>query len=833
MGDWLREARYSVRLLLKEPGTLTITIASLALGIGVSTAVLTVARSVLLEPLPVPRPSELRLVHWGAEKGANSVSQISSSDTRDAQTGRVLRSNFSYSAFTALKAAADGHADLFGFSLLRQVNLSAGEQPAAGGAMFVSGNFFGSLRVPMALGRGLNEDDDRPGAPLAVVLAHGVWQRMFGADASAIGRPIRINGQPFTIVGVTAPAYFGVSNGGFFPPADVTVALRAQPVVAPRWTPRSGSLFTDDATFWVRAMARVTTPSGEAALQPRLAAAFTTHPSATPLERSEIVLRPGARGLASLRTAFERPLSILGGVAVLVFVLACLNTAGLVLVRSLARQRDLWVRLALGASRARLVRHAVVDSVILSATGGLGAVAISVWGARWLTSMLAGPRANAINIDVNVSLLLTAVAVSCGAALLFGVLPVIKVARVSVAPDFLRSSGVSARAPRLRAGRLLIAAQISLALPLVIGAMLLLRTVHNLTSVDLGFAPANLVVFKLDPSLNGRDGNESKALLERVVERLEDLPGVRGATLLENTLVTNSSSNTSMSVDSEERKRIQVNRVGPRFVETMGMQLVAGRDFTRQDREGTTMVGIVNEAAVREYFGGAPPIGRLVRMYGFVPHTPIEIVGVTRDSTYATLRGRIPPTMFLPFLQAADIRAGAIAVRTDATPSMIEGIRRTVAQIDRDIPVTDLKTQVAQIDEHIGTERMFRTLLVFFGSIALALACIGLHGITSYLVARRASEIGVRMALGARRSAIVSLILRQVATVTALGLIAGVPIAVYGARLLQSMLFGVQPADPWSLAAGVATVACVTLVAGYLPARRAAQLDPLRALRAE
>jgi predicted permease len=762
------------------------------------------------------------------------ISQRNSSSMRDPRSGKDFGSNYTFPLFRALQRAG-GDAGLFAFTFLPKANIAIENQPILAGGMLVSGNYFAVMGVPMSIGRGLTESDDRDDAAPVVVLSYGLWRRAYGGDPSAIGRTIRINGQPFTVIGVTAPRYFGVSNGGFVPPADITATLHAQPLVAPRWTQPGDSLFTTGRLFWLHVMARIPEGASEPRLQTALTTAFAQEPTmmAAQVPTPEIALLPGARGLDSLRKTFETPIQVLSGVAALVFLIACVNVSGLALARGLARQRESWIRLALGAGRARLVRQAVAESLLLAVAGGGLGIGLALWGAPLLVSLLAGAQTHAVEIAPDVPLLLTGAVISCAAALLFGIVPALRLASVATAPDFLRQSGSTAGAPRLRAGRILIAIQIAVSVPLVVGSALFLKTIHNLAAVDVGFDPRNLIVFKIDPTINNYADDRARRLFGDVLVRLQAEPGVRSATLLENGLVAGSVSNTQMIAGRAEPQSILFNRVGPGFFETIGLPLVAGRGLGVQDRGGTPRVAVINETAVRQFFGGDNPIGRQIRMSAFLGSDPIEIVGIARDSKYSTLKGVTRPTIFLPYLQSPTLGTTVFAVRTDGTRDLPRRIRAAVAEIDRDVPVTNLKTEEAQIDESIGSERMFTMLLVFFGGFALLLACIGLHGVTSYAVARRTAEIGVRVALGAQRSQVVWLVLRQVVFLALAGLVVGIPAAAAASRSVRSLLFGVEPADPWSMAGGAAAMFAVALASGFAPARRAARLDPLVALRRE
>jgi predicted permease len=654
---------------------------------------------------------------------------------------------------------------------------------------------------------------------------------VFGGDRSVIGRIVRVNSQPFTVVGVTAPGYFGVSNGGFFPPTDVTVPLHAQALVQPRWTPKSGSLFTTEDLFWLRVMARVHPDVDRERLRQRLMPVFLQHlaPARVDELRPEIVLQPGSRGLDSMRASVERPLYVLGGAAVLVFLIACVNLASLILARGIARQQELWIRLALGASRGRLIRQSFTESAILASAGGaLGAV-LAVWCGRALVAMLSGSASHAIVLRLDLRLIGLTAIVSCVAPLLFGVFPALRLSSQATAA-FIRQTGAGAAATRLRAGRVLILAQVAVSVPLLVGAALFLRTVHNLSSIELGFEPRGQILFRMDPTLNGYDEVHVRALFRQILDRLAQLPSVTAVTLEENALVSRLGSSTTITVEGSAPASIMMNRVGPGFFETVGMPLLAGRGFGVQDREGAPRVGVVNEAAVRQFFRGANPIGQRVRITG---RDPVDVIGLARNSKYDSLKVEDPPILFLPYFQSTGMGGMTVAVRASLMPGLSDAIRNAVAEVDRDVPVVGMKTQVQQIDETIGSERTFATLLLFFGVFALLLASVGLHGVTAYAVTRRTSEIGIRMALGAQRLDVVWLILRQVMGLAGGGLLIGIPASLVLAQSARPFLYGVRPADPWSLASGGLVLFLIAVLAGFLPARRASRLDPLTALRRE
>ena len=841
MSEWVQEFRYSLRTLAKAPGFTIVAVLSLALGIGVNTAVLAVGRAVLFQPLVVKHPEQLVIAYNWRGDTTKPQMQLGSGGTKDPATGRALATNVNYPTFTALRNAVRDQADVFAFGLLRQANVALAGSAAVGGGMLVSGNYFSAMGVPMHLGRALDERDDRPEAEPAAVIGYGLWQRAFGGDRSLVGQTIRINGRPFTLVGVTARGYFGVSNGGFFPSTDVSVPLAMQPLVAPQWARYAGdghTLFTTPNVVWLRLMARVKDGVDRTTVQAALSTAYAQHLAAAESktfraeEMPAITLLDGARGFDSMRDTFEKPLWMLGGVAALVFLIACVNIAGLVHARGIARQQEFWVRLALGAGRGRLLRQALVESVVLAIAGGSLGVVLALWGSRAMVATLAGTWPTAIEVRPDLTLMLIALAVSGIAALAFGVLPALRLTSRQTA-DLMRQSGAGAAAPRLRVGRALVLVQVAISVPLIVGAALFLRTIYNLASVDLGFEPRGLIVFKMDPTLNSYNEARSKLLFGQVLERLQTVPGVHSVTLVENSLVSGWVSNTTFQSLDGKAKSMLMNRVGPGFFETVGLPIVSGRGLGLQDHATAAPVGVVNESFAREFFGTTNPVGQQLTM-GRGGKLALQIVGVARDSKYNNLKTDKPQgIIYLPYVQSVGLGAMHVVVKTSSQAGIAESIRRAVADVDRDVPLTDLKSQRQQIDETIGSERALMILLVFFGMFALLLACLGLHGVTAYAVARRTSEIGIRIALGAQRTDVLWMILRQVVVLAIGGLAIGIPVAAIASKTARAMLFGVEPADPWSLTLGAAVLFLVALMAGYVPAHRAARLNPLVALRRE
>jgi predicted permease len=821
-----------LRVLRRSPGYAAIAILSLAIGIGANTTIFSVVRQLLLMPLPVDRPDQLRLVYWTPRhNGPLGINNIGASGFTDA-SGTNYRSNFNYPEFVAMRGAVAGSADLAAYNFLRRVTASAeGRAPVATVGMLASGNFFRAVRPPLALGRGLTDEDDSLSAPMAAVISHRLWTRVFDNDPGVLGRTLRVNGVAAEIVGVTAERYRGLSQNGFFPTPDVTVALAKQPIVSPEWSGAT-PLVSDPRTYWVRLIARMTAGTDAAArdaLQAALAGMLVDGGIKPEIAATSAVgIFPGARGLDSLRRTALPPLRILTTVAVVVLVIACLNVAGLMLARGVSRQRELAVRRALGAGRARIIRELLLESVLLSVAGGLTGLLVALWMAPGLQSMLAsGLGTSGVTVALDWPLIGAATAIACGAGILAGLLPAIRFSRSADAA--LRERSGVAGAPKLRIGRALLALQIGISLPLVAGAGLFLRTLHNLASVDLGFDPAGVVLFTMDPTLNGQAPERQMSVYPRLLDRLEAIPGVTAATLLENALVSGLESDTTVVVDGREA-HVFMNAVGPSYLETMGIPLLAGRSILPSDIDGRSPgVVVLNRTAARQLFGSDAPIGARIRFGA----RDLEVAGIVADSKYDALRNAVEPTMLLSYLQQP-MGAMTVAVRSPVPPDALRtAIEAAVNEIDPSLPITGYKSQVEQIDQTIGRERVFTQLLTVFGGFALLLACVGLHGVTSYAVARRTPEIGIRLALGAQRSRVLWMVLRQVAILAAAGLAIGLPLTWLTGPVTSAFLFGLPARDPATIAAAAAVMVAVAVAAGLRPARRAARMEALAALRFE
>ena len=837
----MHDLRYALRVLRRSPGFSAIAVLSLALGIGANTALFSVSWVLFSQPLAVQNPDQLMAItnRLTIPRGMRGMYQINGSSYRDPATGRDYRANLSFPAYLALRDAAGDAADVFAYSFVREANIAFDGWATTTAAALVSGNYFHGAGVAIARGRSLTDDDDRPGASAAVI-SYRFWMTALGGDEAVLGKPVRVNGVPFTIVGVSGPGFVGMSRGGFFPPMDVTLPLHAQPAVCPRWGPPGESLFTSDLVFWIHSMARIREGTSIAPLQSRLASAFTawTKASSVPSYQAatnvEVRLLPGGRGLDELSRRAGQPVRILTGVVAIVLLLACVNLANLMLARGVAKTKEISIRLALGSGRGRLVRQALIESLVLASAGAAIGIWIGVFGGRVLLRMLtasAGPIA--MTLDVNWRLLALTAAIACLATVGFGVFPALRLVRRDIIPTMKSASAGGAAAPRLRPATVLMAAQIAVSLPLVAGAAIFLQTIHNLGRVDLGFNPDRLVSFRIDPSLSGYERAHVEQIYERILDRMRATPGVSSATLVADPLLAGTSSNTTVTLADGSTREVHFNRIGPDYFGTMGIQLIAGRAVDGRDRNEAPRAIVINEAAATSLFGNELPVGRRLTIFG----ADTEVVGVASDTKYDSVRKQPVPTMFLPYVQtSAPLTLGAMYVvaRTNVAPAVLTGtLQSVVADVDRDVPVSRMKTQTDQIQESLATEFAFTRVLLAFAAFALFLACIGLHGLTAYAVARRTSEIGLRIALGAPRANVLWLILRQVVVVTAIGLAIGIPMTLAGGKAVASLLYGVTPIDPASLVIATVVMTVVAGLAAYVPARRAARLDPLTALRVE
>jgi predicted permease len=840
--EMLQDLRYGLRLLRKSPGFSAVAVLSLALGIGANTAVFSLVDAVLLKMMPVEKPEQLVLFRW-VSGDKTMVRSFYGSMDNDKKTGLSSSISFSYPAFEYLRDHNHALSDIFGFARLEQLNVNVDGQSEIAGGQVVTGGYFSGLGVPAILGRTVTDQDDKSGADPAAVLSYGYWQRRFGSNPSAVGKVIYLNGTAFTVVGVTPPEFYGAMDIGAAP--DISVPMAFQPVLLPT---RGTSALNDPTNWWLFVMGRLQPGvSSEHALA-NLNTALQQH--ALELQRSfqdqrdlpQLRFEDGSRGLGEVRRGQSKPLSILMGSVALVLLIACINVANLLLARAAARQKEIAIRLSVGASRFRLIRQLLTESVVLSLLGGMLGLAFAYWGADAMMSLLSS---GSIPVGLDLRVLGFTAAVSLLTGVLFGLAPAFRATRLELTPMLKEGSGSTGPA-RSRLSKALIVAQVALSLVLLIGAGLFVRTLRNLSNLDVGFNRENLLIFRVQPRMSGYEGERLKNVYQQIIERIEAVPGVRAATLSRHPLLSGSSASNSITVPGytpqpDEDTSVPVLAVGTNFFETMEIPILMGHGFAPQDNQPTSSVVIINQALARQYFGNQNPVGQHIYLDKFNATNketrkdrPLEIVGVIQDAKYDSLRAQIRPTIYVPYLQNSVPTQMSFAIRTAGDPSaMTTAIRQAVHSLDGNLPLFAVKTQNAQIAERVAQSRLFADLSSLFGFLALALVSVGLYGVMSFTVARRTHEIGIRMALGAQAHDVRRMVMRETLVLTAIGMVIGIGAAVATTGLIASQLFGLSANDPLTITMAVLVLMVVAAVAGGLPARRASRVDPMIALRHE
>jgi predicted permease len=849
-----QDLRYGARMLRKHYGFTAIAVLSLALGLGANTALFSVVDAVLLKKLPVKEPDRLVLFKSLTASGF-SYGGYNGNTNLDPATGMTVATSFPYQTFARLREQQSVVSELFAFANV-QVNVNVDGQADVGRAQVISGNYFSGLGVQPFLGRAIIDSDDQAAASPVMVISHGYWQRRFSSDPVVLGKRINLNNVAFTIVGVTPPEFTGTGQVGSAPDLSVPLALEPQ-INAGR------SRMTGAGQWWLRLMGRL--KPGATAEQARASLEFTfqqsvvEHRSARqsqPVSQGQRPLQPlepkdyprlavdsGSQGEMDVRRSYARQLYLMLGVVGLVLLIACANVANLLLSRASSRQKEIAVRLAMGASRWRLIRQLVTESILLSAVGGL----LGILFAWWIKDVLltvgswggAGMRALSPKLDLRV--LGFTMALSLVTGILFGLVPALRATRIDLTPSLKDTGRGSSGVSRSVMAKSLVITQVAISLLLLIGAGLFLRTLRNLRAVDVGFNSHNLLLFSVDPNLVGYQSDRLANLYKQMFERIEGVPGVRSVTFSRNALFSGRSSGRDVylpaeSAGGQERSigEIRLHQVRENYLETMEIPLLSGRRLSSQDDSRAPRVAVVNQTFARRFFPNQNPIGK---RFGFTPATTaqIEIVGISGDAKYSSLREEVDPTIYLPWLQElAGAGSMSFEVRTAGDPSSSVGaIRQAVREVDGNLPLSGIATQLEQADRSLTTERLFTRLLIFFGLIALSLAAIGLYGVMAYSVAQRTQEIGIRMALGAQRGDVLKLIVRQGMSLVVGGVGLGLVGAIALTRVLTALLFGVTAKDPVTFASVAALLGAVALLACYIPARRATKVDPLIALRYE
>lgn len=865
MNTLINDLRYGFRMMLKQKGVTAVALLSLALGIGANTALFSIVDAMLLKMLPVKEPDRIVLFKSMAPKEF-SVGSYNGSSNDDPVTGQRVMTSFAFQSYQRLREQQGPMSDVFAFGNVG-LTLNADGQAEVARGQAVSGNYYSALGVQPALGRLLTDEDDKAGVTPVAVLSHRYWQKRFSGDPSVVGKQINLNNVAFTVIGVSAKGFDGTAGVGTS--MEVTMPLALEPQL---YADKNRSYLTGNV-WWLRIMGRlnpgVTREQAQAQLENAFHQSVVEHRAARqaaaakqpganqinnldPKHYPRLYADPGGQGEMYRREYYKPSLYLLLGVVGLVLLIACANVANLLLSRAAGRQKEIGLRLALGASRRRLIRQLLTESVLLAVLGGLlgtifavwikdGILAVSLWGGRGMTLE---PRLDfrVLGFTLGLSLL---------TGIIFGVAPAWRSTRVDLTPTLKDSGRGSSAVHRSLLSRGLVVVQVALSLLLLIGAGLFVRTLLNLQRVDPGFNTQNLLLFEVQPGLIGYKDEKLRLVYQQISERLEAVPGVQAVTFSRVPLLSQSSSSSSvflreaLSATPDSEGRIPPSgesyrhTVRENFLEVMGIPLLYGRTFRPEDNTTSPKVVVVNQTFANKFFPNQNAIGKRFT-YDYSKPDELEIIGVARDAKYARQRDDVPPTVYGSFRQERPMNNAVFEVRTTGDPSAtVASVRSVVRDIEANLPITNVQTQVEMADETLRMERLFAKLLTLFALLAQQLAAIGLFGVLAYTVSQRTHEIGIRMALGANRASVLGMIVRQGMTLVILGVILGLVGAYVLTKYLESwislskMLFGVKVSDPLTYGLIAVLLTVVALIACYIPARRATKVDPLIALRYE
>lgn len=830
-----QDVRYALRALAAQPGFAAVAVLSLALGIGANVALFSLVDSIMLRTLPVKEPEQLVILTNPDSRGHNN----------GASTGE--RRLLTYQEFEQLRDQTDVYASLMAVQsyvdrLTVRIN---GADPEEIRGQLASADYFKTLGVPALMGRSFGVEDGSK-APVAVI-SHAYWQRRFGARADAIGARIALRLGTFTVIGIMGPEFFGETVGQR---PDVWLPMDMQPVVLPGrdWLHDNPTSLAKD--IWLHAIGRlkpgVTMEQAQAASNVVFMRGLEAYYASAPTEQARrrfleqrLRLRPAAAGASAVREGFGQPLTILLVAAAMVLLIACANLGNLMLARATARTRETAVRLALGAGRGDLIRQMLTESMVIALAGGIAGLA-----AAWLMRAgLLSLVSNTIHLPLNAepSVLAFAFGLTIVAGLLLGVMPALRTLQVNASAGIKEQGrGMTGSAAWLRAGKVVVAGQVALSLPLLIGAGLLVRTFQNLQQVDLGFSRERLLMVQVDVGSAGYEEARRQALFERLYARVMAAPGARKSTYSRHAPFIGGDAGDEVLAEGYTRKGDDdrgsaYDHIGPNYFTTFGIPILMGREITERDHSSAPRVCVINEAFAKRFFAGRNPIGmHVTQLYGPQRNT-YEVVGVVANSRKRSLRGEIEHRYFVPAAQPIDVPNSIVfSIRTAGEPgAAVAAIRRAILAEDPNLPIVDAKPLQELIDSRTSLDRMLAQLSMAFGAVALLLAAIGLYGVLSYGVSRRTSEIGIRKALGAGEGAVIAMILRETSWLVVGGVAVGVALAYGSLQLIKSRLFGLEPADPLAIALAVAALGVVALLAAWLPARRASRVDPMVAIRYE
>jgi predicted permease len=866
MESIIKDIRYGMRRLLSQPGFTLVAVLTLALGIGANTALFSVVDAVLLKTLPVKDPRQLVLFEYRAGlpfriSGMSGTSFVSTDPTTQ------MDSLFRYEVFDRMRQAQTSNADsplsdLFAFGPVEELNAVIGDQAKIINGQVVSGGYYQGLGVPSFLGRTIIEADDKAGAPLVAVLSHHFWLEQFGGNREVVGQSLKLNQQSFTIIGVTPPAFTGTLQVDYRP--DVTMAIASEP-----------SLLGDNSNlsrgnrggrWWLDVMGRLRTGATYEQARVSLDTAFQTaalelmppprradQPAKLdPKDYPHLMAESGSHGMLDERRMYAPTIYGLFVVVALVLLIACANLANLLLARAASRRGEISVRLAVGAGRWRLIRQLLTESVLLAALGGAVGVVFALWGnsvLQALTDKYTGLVPSNVDLNVNWRVLTFTLAVSLLTGVLFGLAPAWRATNLDLTTSLKQSRRTTGAVSRLSKG--LIVAQVALSLLLLATAGLYLRSLYNLHRVNVGFNQENLLVFKLQPEQGGYKDERLAQFYQQLFAKLDNLRGVRAATFGYVPLIARENSTSGIllpgEVEATASRHVAARQmVRENYFAAMEIPFLHGRAFTQQDDTHAPEVGIVNQTFAREFFANQDVLGKQLGFRG--SKRMVEIVGVVADAKYRSQRDKIPPLLYTPWQQELPVIGEMyFSVRTTGEPTALAtSVRETVRDLDRNLPITEVSSQMERSRVTLGPERLSARLFSFFGGLAVLLAALGLSGVLAHSVAQRTNEIGIRMALGARSANVLRLVIWQGMKLVLLGVALGAGAGYVLARVMATQyfaggiwqkmaeqLYGVQGTVPETFGMIAAFLGAIALIACWLPARRAARVDPIVALRYE
>jgi predicted permease len=839
MDNLLKDLRYGIRGLWKRPGFSAVAIITLALGIGANTAIFTLVNAVMLKSLPVNRPDELALFSNTADEGT------SLEDTP--RTGQWKR--FSYESYQYFRNHNQSFQDLMAFRSgesrlsVRQTGSDANAAAQRAWGHLVSGNYFSVLGVTARRGRVLTPEDDAPSAQPVAVISNGYWERELNSDAAIVGKNLIINGTSFTVVGVMAPEFFGERvrrSPDFWLPLSFHSQIELRK-----------SFLDDTNAYWLMMMGRlkpdVKLEQAQESVNFTLRQFLTeqagsqlTEDRQRGIQNTFVTLAPGRGGISGLRTRYSKPLQMLMAIVGMVLLIACANVGSLLLSRAASRKAEISLRMALGATRLRIIRQLLTESMMLAVIGGIVGVVLSHWAVKLLVSLVIPDSPIDTHPDLAVLLFTTGVSIIAG--VIFGLMPAVRSSKSDLASAMKEKSRTGSGRLRLNLSSGLVVVQVAFSMVLLTGAGLFARSLLNLNSEDVGFNRGNVLLVGIDPRLAGYKPLELSTLYQQLLDRLGAIPNVSSVTMATYSPMSGTSRTSSINVQGYtpipgEDTIVQDILTGPLYAETLGVPLLRGREIGVRDTTASGRVAVVNETFVEHYFKDQNPIGRMLTFDDETDNgTYLEIVGVIGDIKSSDPREKPEATVYRPILQIQDQAAYSVSIhiRTLVEPATLAPIaRQSITEVDPRLPIFGVTTLSEQMHQRLQQDRLIAQLVSFFGVLALLLACIGLYGVMAHAVARRTSEIGIRMALGARGNNIIWMVLREVLSLVIAGLLLGIPAALIAARFVSSQLFGLNASDPGTLIGAAVTLTVVALLAGFVPARRASRVNPLIALRYE